>query len=108
MDGMLPAGANTGKAAPCRVRLPSAMPPILSPPPPAGGVFFVLGGPLDGDGLHWLDRFYRLYASVGTAYSQPQIRAAFDHAECRAAADRGMKDAAFAAMVERHVAWQFE
>ncbi|MGE5246579.1 MAG: HAD family hydrolase [Betaproteobacteria bacterium] len=70
-------------------------------------VLFDMGGTLDGDGRHWLDRFVALYAAAGVARSREELRAAFDAAERRAAIDASIASANLHAMVERHVEWQF-
>src|SRR5216684_213250 len=71
-------------------------------------ILFDLGGTLDGDGLHWLDRFETLYARAGISLPRETRRAAFDDAERRAAVDDEMARARLADMIDRHVAWQFE
>src|SRR5205823_11272950 len=70
-------------------------------------IFFDMGGTLDGDGLHWLDRFGNLYAQAGVALTRDALRAAFDEAERRAAADEEIARAPLADMIDRHVSWQF-
>lgn len=69
-------------------------------------VLFDMGGTLDGDGLHWLDRFVGLYADAGVTISPDILRGAFDAAEERAATDEVMATADLDTMVERHVGWQ--
>jgi hypothetical protein len=49
-------------------------------------ILFDMGGTLDGDGLHWLDRFAAL-CGRGVALPRETLRAAFDEAERRAAVD---------------------
>ncbi|HKT80774.1 MAG TPA: HAD family hydrolase [Vicinamibacterales bacterium] len=71
-------------------------------------VFFDMGGTLDGDGLHWLDRFVDLYARAGLDEPREVIRAAFDAAERRAGADEQIQSAALDRMVDCHVQWQFD
>ncbi|HEX4346147.1 MAG TPA: HAD family hydrolase [Vicinamibacterales bacterium] len=71
-------------------------------------ILFDMGGTLDGDGLHWLDRFVLLYAAAGVELPRPLLRGAFDDAECRAATDDDMGRAALAPMLDRHLQWQFE
>src|SRR5438309_641796 len=51
------------------------------------GILFDMGGTLDGDGLHWLDRFVALYAGSGLTVPRDRVRAAFDEAERLAALD---------------------
>lgn len=69
-------------------------------------ILFDMGGTLDGDGRHWLDRFIALYAGAGLAFTREQIRAAFDDAEQRAAEDETIGTAPLDEMIERHVTWQ--
>src|SRR5439155_1407450 len=71
-------------------------------------VLFDLGGTLDGDGLHWLDRFAAMYADAGVFLPGQRVREAFDEAERRAAADDEMAVAHLETMIERHVGWQRE
>ena len=71
-------------------------------------ILFDMGGTLDGNGLHWLDRFAGVYADAGMAVPFETLRAAFDHAERQTAVVRQMCDANLHHLVERHVAWQFE
>jgi len=87
--------------APSRSLQPSA--PIA---PALAAVLFDMGGTLDGDGLHWLDRFAAAYRTAGVTVSFERLRAAFDAAERRAAADEEIATAGLRAMLERHVAWQ--
>jgi putative hydrolase of the HAD superfamily len=76
--------------------------------PPLGAVLFDMGGTLDGDGVHWLDRFAAAYLAAGAALPFERLRAAFDDAERRAATDPDMASAGLRAMLQRHVSWQFE
>lgn len=69
-------------------------------------ILFDLGGTLDGEGRHWLDRFVELYSRAGVALPFETLRAAFDHAEVRAAVDDGIATCGLDAMIERHVGWQ--
>lgn len=69
-------------------------------------VLFDMGGTLDGDGLHWLDRFAALYADAGVRVPRERLRSAFDDAERRAAVDDAIASAHLDAMVEKHVGWQ--
>jgi putative hydrolase of the HAD superfamily len=66
-----------------------------------------MGGTLDGDGLHWLDRFAGLYASAGVLLPRDTLRAAFDTAERHAAIDEAIASAGLEDMIDRHVGWQF-
>jgi putative hydrolase of the HAD superfamily len=71
------------------------------------GILFDFGGTLDGDGLHWLDRFCELYARFGFALGREAIRAGFDAAEAEALRDNTMRTARLDEMVQRHVRFQF-
>ena len=69
-------------------------------------IFFDMGGTLDGDGLHWLDRFVALYRSLGVDLPRETMRAAFDEAERRSALDETIASSNFRGMIERYVKWQ--
>src|SRR5438309_1377117 len=69
-------------------------------------IFFDMGGTLDGDDLHWLDRFLALYETFGVELSRDSIRAAFDEAERRSALDETIASSNLAQMIELHVQWQ--
>ena len=65
-----------------------------------------MGGTLDGDGLHWLDRFLALYKAFGVDLPRDSIRDAFDEAERRSTLDDSIASSDFAQMIELHVKWQ--
>ena len=69
-------------------------------------IFFDMGGTLDGDGLHWLDRFRALYKTFGVELPQDSIREAFDEAERRSARDETIASSNLAQMIRLHVQWQ--
>jgi FMN phosphatase YigB (HAD superfamily) len=69
-------------------------------------ILFDMGGTLDGDGLHWLDRFAALYSDAGVPASRDAVRAAFDEAERRAAVDDEIMTCGLDQMIARHVDWQ--
>lgn len=71
------------------------------------GILFDFGGTLDGDGLHWLDRFCALYSRFGLELKREAIRAGFDAAEAEALRERAMRAARLDEMVQRHVRFQF-
>jgi putative hydrolase of the HAD superfamily len=71
-------------------------------------VLFDMGGTLDGDGLHWLDRFEASYAAAGKAVGRDELRRAFDEAERRAAIDDGITSCGLEPMVRLHLSWQFD
>src|SRR6476660_7094037 len=69
-------------------------------------ILFDMGGTLDGDGQHWLDRFVALYRSGGIDLPRETLRAAFDEAERRSSLDETIASADFDKMIERYVGWQ--
>jgi putative hydrolase of the HAD superfamily len=70
---------------------------------------FDFGGTLDADGLHWLDRFYTIYADIGLPeIPKKLIKEAFYWADAQAELDPGMRTAEFRPMMEKHVHWQFQ
>jgi putative hydrolase of the HAD superfamily len=71
-------------------------------------ILFDMGGTLDGDGLHWQDRFLSLYKTFGVELPRETIRGAFDAAERRSALDETIASSNFAPMIELYVKWQLE
>jgi putative hydrolase of the HAD superfamily len=69
-------------------------------------ILFDMGGTLDGDGQHWLDRFVALYRSSGVTLPRETLRGAFDEAERRANLDDTIGSANFQQMIELYVTWQ--
>ena len=69
-------------------------------------ILFDMGGTLDGDGLHWQDRFLALYKSFGVELPRETIRQAFDEAERKSVLDESIASANLAQMIELHVKWQ--
>jgi putative hydrolase of the HAD superfamily len=69
-------------------------------------ILFDMGGTLDGDDLHWLDRFLALYKTFGVELPRDSIRAAFDEAERRSALDESIASSNLAQMIKLHVQWQ--
>ena len=65
-------------------------------------ILFDMGGTLDGDGLHWQDRFTALYQSFGVKVS----RETFDEAERRANSNDAIAASNFQQMIELYVKWQ--
>jgi putative hydrolase of the HAD superfamily len=65
-------------------------------------ILFDMGGTLDGDGLHWQDRFTALYQSHGV----PVSHETFDEAERRANNDDAIASCDFHEMTEHYVEWQ--
>ena len=71
-------------------------------------ILFDMGGTLDGDGGHWLERFLALYRSFGIELPRASVRDAFDAAERRSSTDEEMASATFGKMIELHVQWQLD
>ena len=69
-------------------------------------ILFDMGGTLDGDGLHWLERFLALYHRFGVRLSREAIREAFDEAERKSGLDEEILSANLRQMIELHVRWQ--
>lgn len=69
-------------------------------------ILFDMGGTLDGDGLHWLERFLALYKSFGVELPRESIREAFDEAERKSAQDETIASSNLAEMIDLHVKWQ--
>ena len=69
-------------------------------------ILFDMGGTLDGDGLHWLERFLALYKSFGVELSRETIREAFDDAERKSSLDESIASSNLKEMIELHVQWQ--
>ena len=69
-------------------------------------ILFDIGGTLDGDGLHWLDRFLALYKTFGVELPRESIRRAFNEAERRSTLDETIASSDLAQMIELHVKWQ--
>ena len=65
-------------------------------------ILFDMGGTLDGDGLHWQDRFVALYRGFGVEAK----RETFDEAERRANNDQTIVSSDFRQMIELYVKWQ--
>jgi putative hydrolase of the HAD superfamily len=72
-------------------------------------ILFDMGGTLDSDGVHWLDRFYTLYTKLGIKdISKPQIKEAFYWADSQAEMAAAMKKAGLRQMMELHTRWQVQ
>jgi FMN phosphatase YigB (HAD superfamily) len=69
-------------------------------------ILFDMGGTLDGDGLHWQDRFFALYKTLGVELPRESIRAAFDAAEQRALVDETIGSSNLSQMTRLYVKWQ--
>jgi putative hydrolase of the HAD superfamily len=70
------------------------------------GILFDLGGTLDGDGEHWLNRFYLLYQEVLPEVSWDALKAAFYWAEAACQRHSRVAGLGLAALVEFHVSRQ--
>src|ERR1700694_4546513 len=68
-------------------------------------IFFDMGGTLDGDGLHWFDRFFSLYRDFGADFPRDAIRRAFDEAERQSALDDDIALSALAQMIRLNWKW---
>lgn len=71
-------------------------------------ILFDMGGTLDGDDLHWMDRFVSLYRTFGVQLPPNAIREAFDEAERRSALDETIGSTNLAQMLALNVQWQLE
>lgn len=69
-------------------------------------ILFDMGGTLDGDGQHWLERFLALYESFGVDLPRDSIREAFDEAERKSGLDETIATADLAQTIQLHVKWQ--
>src|SRR3954451_20781032 len=69
-------------------------------------ILFDMGGTLDGDGQHWLDRFVALYRDFGVDLPRETLRGAFDEAERRANLDEAVASSDFRQMIALYVKWQ--
>jgi putative hydrolase of the HAD superfamily len=69
-------------------------------------ILFDMGGTLDGDGQHWLDRFVSLYRGAGVKLPRETLRSAFDEAERRANRDETIATSDFQQMIGLYVKWQ--
>ena len=67
-------------------------------------ILFDFGGTLDSDGLHWLDRFYDIYAKNDLSHIPKElVKEAFYWADAQADLDPGMTHRrGFGVMMERH------
>jgi HAD superfamily hydrolase (TIGR01509 family) len=69
-------------------------------------ILFDMGGTLDSDGVHWLERFVALYRSFGVDLPRETLRGAFDEAERQSAHDEAIMSADFGTMIDTYVKWQ--
>ena len=69
-------------------------------------ILFDMGGTLDGDGVHWLERFLTLYKSFGVELPRETIREAFDEAERKSGMDEAIASLNLTEMIALHVKWQ--
>ncbi len=69
-------------------------------------ILFDMGGTLDGDGQHWLERFVALYRRFGVTLPRETLRGAFDEAERQANLDDTIASSNFRQMIELYVGWQ--
>ena len=71
-------------------------------------LLFDLGGTLDGEGLHWLDRFYTLYEETGLSIPREHVKEAFFYADGLCYADPGVNELGLRALIKLHVKIQME
>lgn len=69
-------------------------------------VLLDFGGTLDGDGVHWLDRFYAIYAGAGLSLPAERIKEAFYDADRRLESDPTISACGLREMMRRHARWQ--
>ena len=69
-------------------------------------ILFDMGGTLDGDGQHWLERFVALYREFGVDLPRETLRSAFDEAERQSAKNEEIASADFGRMIQLYVKWQ--
>ena len=72
------------------------------------GVLFDLGGTLDGDGEHWLNRFFALYRTHLPRVSFEDLKAAFYEAEAACLAEPGVAGMGLDGLVAFHVRRQLK
>lgn len=69
-------------------------------------VLLDFGGTLDGEGQHWLDRFYAIYAACEVGVEPPRIKEAFYEADRRLEGDATIAACGFREMMRRHAQCQ--
>ncbi len=74
--------------------------------PNVQGILFDLGGTLDGDGEHWLNRFQLLYRQVLPEVSWDDLKSAFYEAEAACLRDPQVATLGLAGLIEFHVSRQ--
>ena len=113
------ASSNVEQAAPVPARTAQAppAPPVTEPAAtaPAGtertaavpadvtAVLLDYGGTLDGDALHWFDRFVALYAQAGVAVPPLALKDAFYAADAALAAEPEVQTYGLERMVRHHI-----
>jgi putative hydrolase of the HAD superfamily len=78
----------------------------LQPPSNLKAILFDLGGTLDGDGEHWLNRFHLLYQEILPRVSWEDLKAAFYQAEGACLADIRVASLGLEDLVRFHVQHQ--
>jgi putative hydrolase of the HAD superfamily len=71
-------------------------------------ILFDLGGTLDGEGMHWLDRFYNLYKEAGLSVAQERIKEAFYYADLVCCANPETNNLGLRPLIDIHVNIQAE
>jgi putative hydrolase of the HAD superfamily len=72
------------------------------------GVLFDLGGTLDSDGEHWLNRFYLLYQKHLPQVDFLSLKSAFYEAEAACLQEPGVAALDLAGLIDFHVSRQFQ
>jgi len=70
------------------------------------GILFDLGGTLDGDGEHWLNRFYLIYQEIFPGVTWEELKAAFYQAEDACLTDPRVASLGLEGLVRFHVEQQ--
>jgi putative hydrolase of the HAD superfamily len=71
-------------------------------------ILFDLGGTLDGEGMHWLDRFYSLYEESGLSIARERIKEAFYYADQICCTDTEINSLGLRSLMNIHVSIQAE
>jgi putative hydrolase of the HAD superfamily len=70
-------------------------------------ILFDLGGTLDSDGEHWLDRFYELYEQADAALPRDEIKRVFYAADRLCCGDPKVLPMGLRPLMKHHVSLQF-
>jgi putative hydrolase of the HAD superfamily len=72
------------------------------------GILFDYGGTLDGDGDHWLDRFYQLYRDFRLQIPESEIKRVFYLADETCCSDPEVNEIGLRPLMKLHVRRQFD